>query len=630
MTHNRARRTLFTRLSAATALLVLGTALMAAPAHAATDLRVIDLNPDAGPRGMAITPDGTLLLVTNEESDTVSVIDTVSNTPIQTIGVCDTPVSVAVTPDGVQAYVVCFNGGAIDVIDIATLAVTGSPIPLGGLPTDVLFTHDGATAYVAGYTTGSIHIIDVGTATVTDAVTGLSEPQDLSISSDDSTLWIVGGSAVLHMNTTTQELSAPIQAPGVPQLRYGTLSPDESSVAVGGDGTNNIFVIDTSDDTIVATIAVGQHGYAFAYSNDGSRLYVGLGDDDIAVIDTATNANLGNITTGTESWFITMSPSGDFGYVSSNGENKVTIIGDPVRRVAGTDRYDTAIEVSQQAFPATADVVLVATGLNYPDALAAGPAAAALNGPLLLTDPDSLPTSVRDEIVRLKPAKIIVVGGTGAVSGSVYSALTPLAPSIERWAGTDRYDTSREIAKKAFLPGGASDIFIATGLNFPDALSAGAVGAGFGNPVLLVDGSASSVDQATLDALSDLGAINVLIAGGTGVVSSGIQTQLTAEVASVARLSGTSRYDTSFEIVNSASYPATVDRALIATGVNFPDALAGSAWAGKVQAPLFIVPGTCVPQPMIDKIVSLGVIQVTLIGGTGVLTQSVFDLTACS
>lgn len=629
MTHNRARRTLFAQLAAATALLVVGTALVAAPAQAATDLRSIDLSPNSGARGMAITPDGTLLLVTNEGSDTVTVIDTASNSPIQTIGVCDTPTAVAVTPDGTQAYVVCFNGGNLDVIDIATLAVTGGPISVSGLPTDVVFTHDGATAYVAGYSTGSIHIIDVGTATVTDSVTGLSEPQDLSISSDDSTLWIVGGSAVLHMDTATQTLSTPVAAPGTPQLRYGTLSPDGTQLAAGGDGTTDIFILDTSDDTFGAPIAVGQNGYAFTYSNDGSRLYVGLGDNDIAEIDTATNANLGNITTGTESWFITMSPSGDFGYVSSNGENKVTIIGDPVRRVAGTDRYDTAIKVSQQAFPATADVVLVATGLNYPDALAAGPAAAALGGPLLLTDPDSLPTSVRDEIVRLNPANIIVVGGTGAVSASVYAALTPLAPSIERWAGTDRYDTSREIAKKAFLPGGASDVFIATGLNFPDALSAGAVGAGFGNPVLLLDGSASTVDQGTLDVLGDLGAVNVLIAGGTGVVSSGIETQLIGEVTSVQRLPGTSRYDTSWEIVNSANYPSTVDRALIATGVNYPDALAGSAWAGKVQAPLFIVPGTCVPQPMIDKIVSLGVIQVTLIGGTGVLTQSVFDLTAC-
>ena len=628
MTHKRERRTLFTRLAAATALLLAGTALVAAPAQAATDLRVIDLTPNTGARGLTVTPDGSLLLVTNEGSDTVSVIDTVTNTPIQTIGVCDSPVSVAVAPDGTQAYVVCFNGGAVDVIDMATLAVTGSPISVGGLPTDVVFSHDGLTAYIAGYSADKIYIIDVGTATVVDTVTGLASPQDLSISSDDSTLWIVGSSAVVHMDTATQVVSTPVYAPGTPQLRFGALSPDESRLAVGGDGTNSIFLLDTSDDTFPTTIPVGQEGYAFAYSNDGSRLYVGLADDNIAQIDTATNTNLGNIDTGTESWGIAMSPSGDFGYVSSNGESNVTIIGDPVRRTAGADRYDTAIQVSQQAFPGGADVVLVATGRNYPDALAAGPAAANLNAPLLLTDPNSLPTSVLNEINRLNPARIIVVGGTSAVSPAVFSVLQPLAPTVERVSGADRFETARLITEEAFGPGGASDVYIATGRNFPDALSAGAVGAAYGNPVLLVDGGSSTVDQATLDTLTYLGATNVFIAGGTGAVSSGIESQLAGEVTSVQRLFGASRYDTSLAI-NTAGYPTTADRVLIATGLNFPDALSGSAWAGKIAAPLFIVPGTCIPQNVLDKITALSPLQVTLIGGTSVLTQSVFDLTAC-
>ena len=623
----RARRRL-ERIAATSALALLASIAVSLPAEAVTDVTVIDLSPGSAPRNAAITPDGMQLLVPNELSDTVSVVSTVTNTITKSIPTTDAPSRVAISPDGAVAYV-SMNGAAagLQVIEMDSLTVVGT-ILAGPYPQQVVFSPDSSTAYVAGYTSDSIFVIDVASGVAIDEIHGLTSVQSLSLTSDGTTLWFAGNWQVHHMDVATHAVSSPIV---LEQVRWIALSPDETRLAAGGDQTHDVSFIDTSTDTIVEAVDVGQTPLTMAYNLDGTRLYVGLATQNIAQIDTTSYINLGDITTGNASWNVVMSPSGDFGYAINRNDNTATVFGDQVRRLSGASRYDTAIAVSQQAFPAGAKVVLIATGQNYPDALAAGPAAAALTAPLLLTSTASLPIAVRNEIIRLHPDRIIVVGGAGAVSAAVFSSLVPLADDVERAEGANRYATARAITEKAFGPGTAPEVYIATGRNFPDALSASAVGAALGRPVLLVDGSASSLDTATTTLLSSLGATHVFIAGGTGVVSTGISTQLSNIGYVVERLGGANRYATSLKI-NAEGYdgasPAPI-RAIIATGVNFPDALAGSAWAGKVRAPLFIVPGTCIPQGMLDELTSLGIIQSTLIGGTGVLTAGVFNGTVC-
>ena len=97
-----------------------------------------------------------------------------------------------------------------------------------------------------------------------------------------------------------------------------------------------------------------------------------------------------------------------------------------MRRLAGADRYATSVAVSAATFPDGADAVFIATGLAFPDALAAVPAAAAAGGPLLLVPPDELPAVVADEIRRLAPARAVVLGGTGAGSAAVEDELAEL------------------------------------------------------------------------------------------------------------------------------------------------------------------------------------------------------------
>ena len=300
---------------------------------------------------------------------------------------------------------------------------------------------------------------------------------------------------------------------------------------------------------------------------------------------------------------------------------------DLVDRISGTDRYDTSVKISQQAYPDGADIVFIANGTNYPDALSAGPAAAFSGGPLLLVSPDAVPQVVTEEIARLGADHIVVVGGTPSVSAAAYSQLDGLQGTIERIAGADRYETSRLIAENVFGDAGASVAYVSTGSNFPDALTGGGAAGSKDAPVILVNGGATDLDSSTAGLLDDLGVESVKVLGSLASVSAGIFADLQT-LASTERLAGANRYETA-RAINADAYD-TADRVLLTTGANFPDALAGSAWAGAAGVPLFVVQPTCVPQGILDDIEALGATHVTLLGGEPSLSASVALLTACA
>lgn len=154
-----------------------------------------------------------------------------------------------------------------------------------------------------------------------------------------------------------------------------------------------------------------------------------------------------------------------------------------VTRLAGTTRFGTSAAVSRATFPAGAATVWVSTGRNWPDALSAGAAAAVQDSPVLLVDSTSVPGVVRDEIVRLAPDRILVVGGPSAVGDAVVRDLATIA-TTERVAGSDRYTTSAAVARRAFGPD-RPGVTLATGAAFPDALAAVPATATTRGPVLL-------------------------------------------------------------------------------------------------------------------------------------------------
>lgn len=207
--------------------------------------------------------------------------------------------------------------------------------------------------------------------------------------------------------------------------------------------------------------------------------------------------------------------------VSDDVLEQLAATGAQVRRLAGPDRYATSAVVSSHAFAPGLPVAYVATGTGFPDALGAGAAAGVLGGPVLLTARDSLPSSVAAELQRLRPARVVVLGGTAAVADSVVSAVQDATGAkVDRIGGSSRYETSSRVVADAF-PSGTSQVLLATGEGFPDALAGGAAAARTGSPVLLVapDGT---LPTATVEELRRLRPRSIVALGGTGALSDAV------------------------------------------------------------------------------------------------------------
>jgi putative cell wall-binding protein/peptidoglycan/xylan/chitin deacetylase (PgdA/CDA1 family) len=283
-------------------------------------------------------------------------------------------------------------------------------------------------------------------------------------------------------------------------------------------------------------------------------------------------------------------------------------------RLAGADRYATAAAISRRFFAPGVPVAFVATGADFADGLAAGPAGARLGGPVLFTASTAVPAVTTAELARLKPGRIVVVGGSGAISETVRTQLAGLSVGgAQRVAGADRYATAAAISA-AFFPT-AGTVYVATGTNFPDALSGGAAAARQGAPLLLVR---ATVPATTMTELNRLHPSRIVVLGGSGVIGQGVVDQLKTVTANVVRLAGADRYATAVA-VSRATYPTGAAQAFIATGLAYPDALAAVPAAGRIGAPILLVPGQSLPPIVATELATLKPGRVFLIGGSAVV-----------
>ncbi len=312
-----------------------------------------------------------------------------------------------------------------------------------------------------------------------------------------------------------------------------------------------------------------------------------------------------------------------------------------ITRFGGTDRYAVAADLSLDAFgdSAPVPVIYIASGESYPDALSAGPAAAHQGGGLLLTTRDSIPDSTRAALAELQPQKIVVVGGANTISDSVLAELAAVQPDTLRVAGAGRYESSRAVIDYAFcglLPdaprdatpcdGGATNVFVATGANFPDALAAGPAAAHRDGAVLLVPGTASDLDVPTRELLSRLGTLNAAIAGGGASVSGSIEWWLGQLLpGTVERFGGANRYDVAARM-NTAVFEGSYEKIYVASGEVFADALSGGPVAASNDAPLYLVQKGCLPESMWRSASALEPIDIYLLGGPNTLNDDVAKL----
>lgn len=305
-----------------------------------------------------------------------------------------------------------------------------------------------------------------------------------------------------------------------------------------------------------------------------------------------------------------------------------TAVPDPgTTRIAGTDRYDTAIRISQATYEA-ADAAYIANGEGFADALAAGPLAAGDGAPLLLVPRSGpVPAGVVAELRRLGVRQLYVMGGEAAISAQVETELRAIAPDVLRLEGTDRYNTAGLAAYVATERG--RPVFLATGTDFPDALAAGAVAGRLGGSVMLT--APSSLPAITAQYLQLIEPSSVIVVGGGSVVAEPVLEQVRAAVpgVEVSRLAGADRYATA-AAVSRLGTPGGADLVYLATGLNFPDALAGAAVAGPSGAALVLTDPRCVPAATLAEVQRLGAPQVVALGGPAVVSDAAQQLTPCA
>lgn len=264
-------------------------------------------------------------------------------------------------------------------------------------------------------------------------------------------------------------------------------------------------------------------------------------------------------------------------------------------RVAGAERWQTAARIANESFD-RAEVAVLATGEDFPDALAGSFAAGHLPGPVLLIGQDVVPEATMGMLSELGVTRVVLLGGTQAIGPEVEQALDEEGYSHSRVAGSDRYETAAEIALKYGKqeggvggPGGIRTAMMASGEDFPDALAAGPLSASVKMPLLLTpqDRTVPAVDYA----LQSLAIERILMIGGEAAVSSAIAAKYRDEGYTVERLAGPSRDATATSVANWAIENAAgfSERfVLLARGDAFPDALAGGIHGGVLGAPLLL------------------------------------------
>lgn len=262
-------------------------------------------------------------------------------------------------------------------------------------------------------------------------------------------------------------------------------------------------------------------------------------------------------------------------------------------RVAGGNRIATAIAISRTTFD-EADTVVLARADAYPDALAGSSLASAYAGPLLLNPVDSLDEAVLAEVRRLGATRVVLLGGEQALDAGVAALLAEAGLTVERIGGASRFATAGlvedaldEVADSdevVIVEGGAAD----PARGWPDALSASGLAASRGIPILLA--TQGSLPAETAEALE--GGDDVLVVGGTAAVGDEVASAVDELTGDVRRLAGATRYGTSAAVAEEAlARGSDLSATWVATGLDFPDALAAGAAAGAGDTTVLLVDG---------------------------------------
>lgn len=288
----------------------------------------------------------------------------------------------------------------------------------------------------------------------------------------------------------------------------------------------------------------------------------------------------------------------------------ITVWGNPVVNtedstigaLAGLDRCETAVQVSQEGWKNGSDTVILAGWDGLADGLAVTPLASAIDAPILISTRTGLDTNTKAEIDRLNAKNVIIVGGEKTVTPEVEKQLKSMGLNVERISGQDRMRTSFEIAKRLEKELAAkgkkiSKVYVAGGYNGEaDALSISSNAGKLEQPILLVEKNrvADDVKSWIYDYTNKYNENGVkpdkeiTVIGGSYAISSNVADDLKEldKDGKVEQIGGTNVQETNAQVIN--KYHANSKGLFIAQDKNLVDALAAGPLAAKKNVPVVL------------------------------------------
>lgn len=184
-----------------------------------------------------------------------------------------------------------------------------------------------------------------------------------------------------------------------------------------------------------------------------------------------------------------------------------------IKRLGGLNRYETNYEIIKDLNPSNGTPVIIASSLDFPDALSIAPIAAKNGYPIFISKND-IDSKTLDYITSINPSKVYIVGGTGVISSETEKKLKGISKDVVRLGGYTRYETSLAIAEQ--FNSNSKNVTIASGFDFPDALSGAYLACKNDSSILIVNESNTALQKEYIDKYNK---DNILVLGGIGAVS---------------------------------------------------------------------------------------------------------------
>ncbi|MEW4059246.1 N-acetylmuramoyl-L-alanine amidase [Bacillus siamensis] len=202
--------------------------------------------------------------------------------------------------------------------------------------------------------------------------------------------------------------------------------------------------------------------------------------------------------------------------VSANTANQIKALGISVKRISGSNRYDTAAKVAKEM--SSASKAVIANGFLYADAIAAIPYAAMNGYPILFTNQTDINSATAGAIKSKGIKSSIVAGGTGSINASVFKKL----PSPKRISGSNRYELAANLVQQLNLPTG--NVFVSNGFGYADSIAGAALAAKKKQSIILTNGSNLSKETRVIIGRKKLSSFTII--GNTPAVSANVANQL--------------------------------------------------------------------------------------------------------